>query len=498
MCSETRVDPEDNLRQKTVSGVGWTSVNQVGSQGLKFLISIIMARLLTPEDFGLLGMIIVFTGFVTVFAELGFGAALIQRQELEDSHYDSVFWLNLTMGGLLMIFFVIIAPLVAGFYREPVLTPLIRVISINFLLTSLGIVQRTILQREMRFNRIAKIEVSAVMIGAIAAIVMALSGLGVWSLIWQILITSAVMSTTLWWQSNWRPNLSFDRSAVADLWSFSSNLLGFNTVNYWTRNADNLLIGRYLGSVDLGIYTRAYSTMLMPLGQVTNVLGQVMFPALSRMQHDRDRVKRIYLRSIAAIALITFPMMMGLFVVAEDFVLTLYGEKWSGVTPVLQILCVVGMIQSLVATAGWIFQSQGRTDWMLRWGLVSGALGILSFVLGVYIGSIEAVALCYAVVNFILLYWKISIPGKLISLQFREVMLSVAGIFGCTLFMAGAVWLLGLVLPDDWPHWANLIVQALFGVLVYGVLIHLFHIQAYGELRDLAMEQWRKRNILSV
>ena len=497
MNSEPKTNDGDNLRQRTVSGIGWTAVAQFGRQGTQFLISIVLARLLTPEDFGLVGMILVFTGFVALFAELGFGAALVQREELGVRHYDSVFWLNLLMGIILTALFLIIAPYIAAFFREPSLTPLIMVISVNFLITSLSIVQKTILQREMNFRQIAVIEITAVLVGGSVAIIMAFSGLGVWSLIWQIMVTSVVASIALWWRSHWRPHLSFDRSAVSDLWGFSSNLLGFSVVNYWTRNADNLLIGRFLGSVSLGVYTRAYSTMLMPLGQVPNVLGRVMFPALSRVQHDKIRVKRIYLRSIAMIALVTFPLMLGLFVVADDFVLALYGEKWSGVTQVLRVLCIVGMIQSLVSTVGWIYRSQGRTDWMFRWGLFVGSLGIFSFVIGIYLGTVEAVALCYAIVNVILLYWNIAIPGRLIDMRFQEAVRTVSGIFGCTFIMAGAVWMLGQVLPNNWSHWAYLVVQSLFGVLVYGVLIHLFRIQAYAELRTLVVEQWRRRHLLA-
>jgi PST family polysaccharide transporter len=401
------------------------------------------------------------------------------------------------MGALLMALFIVIAPLIASFYNEPRLTPLIMVISVNFLISSSSIVQKTILQREMNFRLIAFIEIFAVIIGGSAAVIMALSGFGVWSLIWQILIGSTAATIALWWKSQWRPHLSFDRSAVSELFGFSSNLMGFNAFNYWARNADNLLIGRFLGSTDLGIYTKAYSTMLLPLTQVNNVLGRVMFPALSRVQNDKDRVKRIYLRSIAMIALVTFPMMLGLLVVAEDFVLALLGEKWVDVIPVLQILCLVGLIQSIVTTVGWIYQSQGRTDWMFRWGLLVGTLGIGSFAIGVYLGSVEAVALCYAVLNGLLLYWNFAIPGKLINMRFLDVVRAVAGIFGCTLVMGGAVWALDQFLPDNWPNWTNLVVLSLFGALIYGVLVHLFKIQAYVVLRTLVIEQWGRRHHLA-
>lgn len=487
-----------DLRQQTVSGIGWTSVAQVSKQGLQFIISVILARLLSPEDFGLVGMVIVFTGFASLFGELGFGAALIQREIIEDKHCSSVFWLNLIVGVILTAIIMVAAPLISAFYNEPRLIVLTSIISINFSVSALGMVQNAMLNRKMAFRSISIVEMVSTLAAGSAAIFLAWRGYGVWSLGWQVVITTIITVIGYWYVSGWRPQLSFDWMAIKDLLAFSGNLLGFNAFNYWARNADNLLVGRFLGTVELGIYTRAYTTMLLPIGQITNVLGRVMFPALSRVQQDKVRVKRIYLRSVAMIALISFPMMMGLFVVADHFVLALYGAKWKMVTGVLQILCLVGMIQSIVATVGWIYQSQGRTDWMFKWGLFVGFMGVASFFIGIYLGTVEAVALSYAAVNFLLLYWNFSIPGKLIDVTFLEVVFNVAGIFCCAAIMAVVVWLLGMLLPVNWPDWAFLIVQSLFGVTVYGALIHLFEVPAYSEVRSMAIEQWRRRRLLII
>jgi O-antigen/teichoic acid export membrane protein len=485
----------DDLRQQTVSGIGWTSAAQVGKQGVQFIVSVILARLLSPEEFGLLGMVIVFTGFAVLFGELGLGAALIQREILDDRHYSSVFWLNLLMGLVLTMVITAAGPLISAFYNEPKLIPLTSIIATNFTISALGLVQRARLSRSMSFRLISLVEMFSVVGAGALAIILAWLGYGVWSLGWQIVVASMITTSGFWYVSEWRPRLSIDWGAFKDLFGFSSNLLGFNAFNYWARNADNLLVGRFLGTAELGVYTRAYTTMLLPIGQVTNVVSQVMFPALSRVQHDKERVKRIYLRSIAMIALISFPMMMGLLIVADHFVLALYGPKWEMVTSVLQILCLVGMVQSIVATVGWIYQSQGRTDWMFKWGLFVGIAGIISFTVGVYIGSIEAVALCYAIANLLLLYWNFSIPGKLIALTFSEVVWSVAGVFGCAVTMAAAVWMLGLLLPDGWPHPSHLLIKSLFGIVVYGLLIHLLQISAYAELKSLLIEQWRSRRL---
>lgn len=482
--------PDPNvLRERTITGVGWTAVAQTGRQVSQFVVSVILARLLTPEDFGLVAMIVVFTGFATLFGEMGFSAALVQRQKPEERHYSSIFWLSLLAGLVLAGVVVAVAPAVAKFYDEARLTSLTVLLALNFPISSLSLVQRAVLMRAMAFRRLTLVDVVAVASGGALAIALAKMGYGVWSLVWQMLAVSSITAAVLWWVAGWRPALLFDRSGVADLLPFSSNLLGSNIFTYWARNSDNMLVGRFIGSEGLGIYARGYSTMLLPLSQITSVLTRVMFPALSRIQDDKPRVKRIYLRAVAMIALVTFPMMMGLLVVADHFVGAIYGPRWTGVTGPLRILCVVGMIQSIVSTVGWIYQSQGRTDLMFKWGLFSGCIAIVSFLIGVYFGTVEAVAWCYALANGVLLYWNFAIPGRLIHTSFFQVIRSVSGIFLCAIMMAALVCGVGRILPQDWPHWAPLTVQVSTGVLVYLVLVHLFRVRAYQDLRKLVLEQ---------
>src|SRR5690606_5311141 len=246
------------------------------------------------------------------------------------------------------------------------------------------------------------------------------------------------------------PGLQFSVSAVRELLGYSSSLVGFGFVNYWARNADNLLIGKYLGSAALGVYSRAYSLMLLPISEVISVLGSVMFPALSSIQQDRARVKRIYLRAMPMIALIAFPMMLGLVAVAEPFVLTLFGERWIGVAPLLRTLCFVGVIQSMCSPTGWIYTSQGRTDRMFWWGIGGSGTLIVGIVVGVLQGTVQAVALCYFLANVVICYPCIAIAGRLIDLRFAEVARSVSGPLLCAMAMAVLVWGAGRLLPASW------------------------------------------------
>jgi O-antigen/teichoic acid export membrane protein len=483
-----------SLKQQTISGIGWSAGARIGQQGLGFIISVILARLLIPEDFGLIGMIAVFTGFAGLFSELGFGAALIQRNEIEERHLSSIFWLNIVSGLILTCGMLAVAPLIATFYGQPRLKLLIMLISVNFFIGSLNTVQTAILNRSMDFRKLAMIETITMIIAGSSAITLAFMGFGVWSLAWQVPISTTVGVIIMWQVSDWKPSLNFDKNAVKDLMNYSSNLLGFNVFNYWVRNSDDLLIGKLIGSAGLGIYSRAYSIMLLPLTHISATVGQVMFRSLSKIQKDKVRVKQIYLRSISVIGLITFPMMAGLLVLADSFVLALFGQKWTEVIPVLQIFCLLGLVQSISTTVGWIYKSQGRTDWQFRWGMAAGTLLILSIVIGVNIGTIISVTSCYAIMSgIILIYHNFTIPGKLINMTFSEVVGNVSGVFCCAVLMAAGVYLLGIILPSVWPHWARLLILVPFGIALYFALIHTFKLKAYLDVKNLIREQLNLR-----
>jgi O-antigen/teichoic acid export membrane protein len=487
-----------DLSQKTIDGLGWSLGTQVLSQGSRFLISVILARLLAPADFGLLGMVLVFAGFAGLFSDFGFAQSLIQREKIEELHRSSVFWLCLGIGFLLAGITVFAAPLTAHFYREPRLVPVMMLIAVSFPLASLGTVQKALLSREMKFRALGLIEVASAIVSGVAAILLALRGIGVWSLVWKEILSWLVVAVGTFWVLRWRPRLTFDRGALAELFGFSANLTGFAVVNYWFRNADNLFVGRYFGPAPLGIYSRAYNLMLLPLSQVTWVVAKVMFPALSKLQNDKMRVKNIYLRTLSIIGLITCPLMIGLLVVTDHFVLALYGPAWVEMIPVLRIFCILGMVQSISSTVGLIFQSQGRTDWMFWWGTLSGGLYIIGITVGVWIGTLAAIAGCLVLVAILLLAPNFRIPGRLIGMTVREVVQSIAGVTICSSVMAVSVWGLGRLLPSAWPHWACLISQVSFGVAVYALLIHIFQLAPYMELRSTMIRQMQRTRPASV
>lgn len=477
------------IKQQTISGIGWSAGASIAGQILDLAISIILARLLTPEAFGLVGMTAVFTGFVAIFGDMGFSSALIQRRVVEDRHLSSIFWLNIAFGILLTTITIAAASPIATFYKDPQIKPLMFLVGINFTLSSFGIIQRTLLRRELSFRQLTIIENSSTLIAGFVAVILAFAGYGAYALVGQILVANLIAILFLWLTSKWRPQLTFDLEAAKELLAYSSNLLGFTVFNYWSRNADNLLIGKFLGSSELGIYTRAYSIMLLPLTQISAIVGRVMFPALSKIQMDKQKVKHIYLRSISMIALITFPMMLGLLVISDTFVMSLYGPQWSQVIPILRIFCLVGMVQSVSSTAGWIYQSQGRTDWMFRWGIGAGVTVFISFAVGIRWGAL-GVAVSYAVVSVPLTYISFFIVGKLLDSEVLEVIQATSGVFLCAAVMATLVWLITWHIPQTWSYWQYLVIQISVGIVIYLVLIHTFKLKAYLEIKTLFLEYW--------
>lgn len=482
----------NEFRYRTLNGIAWSVVSQVGRQVLTFVIGVILARLLSPREFGLVAMITVITGFATIFAELGFSAALIQKQDVRQEHLSSVFWINLGSGLVLMLIFMIGSHLVADFYHEPLLVPLTMLISINFLIMSLNIVQKTLIAKRLDFRTLSIVEITSVGTAGTIAVAMAWLGFGVWSLAVHSVIISILSAALLWKFSNWRPDFTFKWEAVKNLLGFSTNLLGTQTLNYWVRNLDNLLIGRFLGTIALGVYGRAYSIMLFPLTNISQVISRVMFPSFSIIQKEKIRVKHLYLRMTRVIALVTFPMMMGLFVMVEPFVLAIFGQHWAAMIPILKILCLLGMTQSIGTLNGNLYLSQGRADLQFKVGLFLKANIIFGIVIGLRWGII-GVASCYAIASLINFYPAFFYAGRLVNIRCSELLRNLSSVFICAIIMGAAVWALGSVLPSTWPHWAYLGIQVPFGIITYILLIHFFKVSAYIEVRELVKELWQQR-----
>jgi len=408
-----------SLLQQTVSGVKWNVASQLGQQVTQIFTLVVLARLLSPTEFGLLGMATVFTGLVSLFKDLGTCAAVIQSRNATSGLLCSVFWTNLTLGVGSTVVVASTAPLVAAYYREPRITAVLRFLSIGFVISGCSVLQKAIFERNLAFRITAWSETAGVVGGAVVGIASALMGAGIWALVAQALVSASVTSALLWAFSDWRPTLTFEWAEIKRVSGFSLGLTGFNFVNYFARNADYLLIGRFLGANQLGIYTLAYRVMLYPLQSVTAVVSRVTFPVCTQFQDDDARFRSAYLRTAAMIGLVTFPIVLGVYSVARPLVLTIFGSKWTSAIPLIAILTPIGLIQSITSTVGIIYQAKGRGKTFFAWGIGSSSLIVTGFVVGLHWG-VQGVAGAYAVVMLIITIPCFAIPFRFIGLKLKS------------------------------------------------------------------------------
>ncbi len=408
------------LTRKAVHGTGWSALATIARQLLSFAAVAILARLLGPSVYGLMGMAILVIVFLANFRDLGTAAAIIQRPEVSRRLLSSLFWVNCGLGIMLFLIGFAGAGPAAHFFRDPRVMPILRVISLSFCMTTVGTVPNAILARRMDFRSIAIADSTATLIGYGVSIPCAFAGLGVWSLVIGNLANVATATSLYFFFCGWRPSLEFDRQEVRSVARFSLNLAGFGIVNYFSRNADNIIVGRWLGKQSLGYYQMAYNLFLFPLQNITSVIGQVLNPAFSKIQDDNERFRSAYLRSCMIIGLIAFPAIAGLGVVASPFVAAILGKQWLAVVPLLQILAPIGLFQSVQATVGQIYVAKNRTDLMFRLGAYFAVVSVIGFLIGVRWGTI-GVATSYFFVYFLLiLYPSLRVPLKLIDLPVSE------------------------------------------------------------------------------
>jgi O-antigen/teichoic acid export membrane protein len=448
------------------TGVVWAGASQAGRLLIQMVALAVMSRLLPAADFGLLALATVVTTYANLLRDMGTAAAIIQRQTLSDDLLDTVFWFNVCVGGILAVGVIALAVPIAHLFRQPRLAGVLDTLAISFPLVSSGAVHQALLERSLKFRTLARLEISSALLALAVACWAALHGFGVYSLVFNSLVTSVMTSFQLWVASGWRPKLHWNGRELRSIWNFSANLFGFQTLNYFARNADSMLIGRFLGPTELGWYSVGYRIMLFPLTNLSAVLSRSLFPVLSRRQADQESFAALYLRTISAIAVITAPLMAGLWVLREPFVEVLFGKKWLPVAPLLAWLAPLGMVQSLLTTIGMIYMATGKTSLMMKWTVVSGVTIVVALATGLQWGYL-GVAKAYAAANALLLYPLFAVPAKLIGLRFLDIVKSIQWQVLTALLMALLSWMLSAAIGNSIDPALRLACIGTFGVLTY-------------------------------
>ena len=475
-----------SLKQKTVSGLIWSFVDTMAGQGITFIVGIILARLLSPREFGLIGMLTVFIAVSQSFIDSGFSNALIRKKDCSNTDYSTVFYFNLAVGVLFFILLYLSAPPISGFFNEPELTAILQVMGVVLIIDSLTIIQRTILTKRIDFKLQARISVIASIGSGFVAIAMAFNGFGVWALVAQRLVKQGLNSLFLWIWNRWKPLLVFSTESFKELFGFGSKLLISGLIDTIYRNVYFLIIGKFFSAQELGFYTKADEFKRLPSQNLNAIIGRVSYPVLSTMQDDIPRLRNNYQKLIRSVMFITFILMIGMAAVAEPMIHTLIGAKWEPAIIYLQMLCFVGMMYPLHALNLNMLQVQGRSDLFLKLEIIKKIIAIPTIVIGIFFGikmMIVGMMVNTLIAYYLNSYWS----GVKIGYSFIHQVKDILPSFFLSLIMGISVYILGELLP--FSYLVNLIIQILFGALFVFVFCEITKFKDYIFVKELVLEK---------
>lgn len=456
-----------SLRARIQSGVAWKAGSQVTLQLTRMIVALVLARLLAPHDWGLAAMVLVFSGFAVVFTDNALGTALIQRRELNEDDRSTVFWASAGVGLVLAVLGVVLAGPLASFYEEPDVRWLFVALSGGFVVSSLGTTQMALLVREMEFRKLELRLIAATLVGAALGLWLAFAGYGAWAIVGQLLGEAVTSTVLLWFLTAWRPSLRFSTTSVRKLGGFAGNVFAENVLWQGGRTVATVVIGRVLGAAALGTYALATTVILMPFTRIAAPLQQVFFPAFSQLCDDRERMADIWIRATRLIGAISIPALVGLVVVAPDFVQVVLGSKWNDVTPVIQILALVGVIQSIHTLNAEVLLALDRVGTLLAYTVLWVAATVCAVAVGVR-WDIVGVAACYAVATILVEPVRAYITTQALGIPVSRFVRSLSGVAQATAAMAAALLAArAALLAADVPTIVRLVLLILLGAIVY-------------------------------
>lgn len=466
------------LKSKAIQGVFWTFVEAFGARLVQFTVGIILARLLLPEQFGLIGMLLIFMAVAQVFLDSGFGSGLIQKKDASQEDICTVFYFNIALGVITALTLCLAAPAIAMFYNQPVLTQLMRVLSLAIVINSFGLIQNTMMRKQINFRVITiAVLVAAGLSGAIG-ITMAYLGYGVWSLAVQQVSNAFFRTTMLWLISSWRPALVFRFQALKEMFGFSSRLMATALLNQTFNNIYLLAIGKLFSAGQLGLYTRAQNFQDLPAQSLSRVVAKVSFPVFSAIQEDKGRLKRGLKKALISLVLVNFPMMIGLAVVAHPLILALLTEKWIECVPYLQVLCLSGLMYPLHQMNINVLQALGRSDLILKLEVIKKSLIVLNIAV-TWRWGIMAMISGHVGISVVSYYLNTYYNGKLIDYPMGEQLRDMAAYLLAAVVMGLAVFTLGLIPFSN--SLVQLASQIVMGVGIYFGICRLFSLPEFME-----------------
>jgi O-antigen/teichoic acid export membrane protein len=413
----------DNLHGRAFHGGLVTLMGQAVRLLLQVVSAAVLGRLLLPRDFGLLAMVASLTGFIGMFKDLGLSNATIQRAQITHGQISALFWINSALSMGVTIVVACLAPAIAWFYHEPKLVWITLVLSVNFIFGGLTVQHQALLRRQMQFKTTAVIGMISMAAGVITSIIMAALGFRYWSLVGAEFGISITNCLLVWTSCHWRPGMFQRNVGVGPMLTFGGHLTGFTVINYFTRNFDNILIGRVLGPAPLGLYTRAYSLLMMPISQVNAPLAAVLLPGLSRLQDNATEYRKLFLRAVGAMLFVTVPLVVFSAFFAHDVILLWLGSRWLPVARIFRLLAPAAAVGAIVFAPNWLSQTLGRPAQQFHYALISAPVCIAGFLIGIRWG-VEGVAISFSITFVGLLWGYVWYATKNSPVRFLDVFMS--------------------------------------------------------------------------
>lgn len=465
------------LKQKAINGMIWSFVERFGSLFILFIANIVLARLLNPEHYGLIGMMLVFINLSGIFIDGGLGSALIQKKNTDIQDYSTIFWVNIVLAVFFYLLIFGASNSIAAFYKQPDLSLLLKVLGLVLLLDAFGAIQNTILIKELNFKRIAKIKISVSLFASVAAIVAALYGLGVWSLVIQYIVNSFFKSFFLWISTNWYPKLLFCRQSFNGLFNFGFKLLLASIISEVYRNIQVLIIGRFFPAKEVGYFSQANQLENVPTSAIITIIGQVTYPVFSKIQDSTDSLLHSVRRCIKLLSTLNFPIMILLAVIAKPLFIVLYSSKWIFSVPYFQWLCIgFGLLLVVHNTNLNLLKAIGKSDILLYLEIVKRVIGLILiflFISNGVIGILWALAIASLLEFFLNGFFTGKYIGYGILKQARDILpiLFIAFFTGCVSYSISFV--------VNFNNVMLLILQIISYLILYVLLLKLFKIESY-------------------
>lgn len=468
-------------REKIISGIFWKSMERGGVQVVQFILSLILARLLTPEDYGVVGLITVFIAIANVLITSGFSLALIQKKRVDELDYSSVFYLTFLVSIIIYIILYYTSPFIAKFYEQPILVPILRVQSITILIGAIISIQNAILTRNMEFKKSFYRNLGATIIGGVIGLICAIKGFGIWALVFSNLLNSLASMTILGITVKWRPKLMFSISRIKELFNFGSRLLLSSLIDTLYNNIYPLIIGRLFSSSQIGLYNRGQQIPKIMVDNVNGSIMNVMFPVFAEVQDDRELLKCIVRKTITISSFVIFPIMIGLAAIAKPLTIILLTNKWIDSVPFMQLTCFSLMLYPIHTSNLQAINAMGRSDVFLKLEIIKKCIGIVILLISIPLG-ITAMIWGQVISSFIGTIINSYPNKKLLNYSFIQQWKDIAPSLFLSIGMGAVVLGINLI---EMNIWVTLIVQIISGIVVYSIGAYIFKFEVIFYIKQI-------------